>query len=147
MTIETGKHRARILLVEDSSADVELLRRAMLAAKLDCELTILEDGAEALAFLQKVKSQPETLPPDLIILDLNLPKNDGVEVLQAMRSSGVLSQAHVAVLSSSPSFRERARIEHLGIDRYITKPADLDEFLRIGFILKELLGEGGTTPS
>ena len=75
------------------------------------------------------------------MLDLNLPKNEGIEVLQAMRASPVFGMAPIAILSSSSSTRERARIEQFGIGRYITKPADLDEYLKIGFILKELLAE------
>ncbi|HEY2017681.1 MAG TPA: response regulator [Bryobacteraceae bacterium] len=143
MNKETFEREVHILLIEDNPADVELLRRAFIAAHLDCSLTVLEDGAEALAFLRRLETQPGEPSPDLTVLDLNLPKNDGVEVLQAMRASRSFAAAPVAVLSSSASSRERARIEQFGIGRYITKPADLDEFLRIGFILKELLAESG----
>jgi CheY-like chemotaxis protein len=142
-----AQRRAHILLIEDNPADVELLRRALASAQLDCELTLLEDGAEALAFLRRLETEPDERSPDLTVLDLNLPKNDGIEVLQAMRASPVFGSAPVAILSSSASSRERAKIEQLGIGRYITKPADLDEFLSIGFILKELLMESGRGPS
>ena len=139
--------KAHILLVDDNPADVELLRRALAAARLNCVLTVLEDGAEALAFLQNLEAQPGVRLPDLIVLDLNLPKKDGVEVLQSMRASRAFALVPVAVLSSSAAPRERAIIEQFGIARYITKPADLDEFLRIGFILKELLMESGCDTS
>ena len=142
-----GERRVHILLIEDNPADVELLRRALASAQLDCELTLMEDGAEALAFLRRLETEPDERSPDLTVLDLNLPKNDGVEVLQAMRASRVFGSAPVAILSSSASSRERAKIEQFGIGRYITKPADLDEFLSIGFILKELLMESGRVPS
>jgi response regulator RpfG family c-di-GMP phosphodiesterase len=102
--------RFRILLIEDNPLDVDLLRRAFTAADLECDVTVL-----------------------------NLPKNDGVEVLRAARATAALAQVPVAVLSSSAFSRERARIEPLGVGRYITKPADLDEFLRIGLTVKELL--------
>jgi DNA-binding response OmpR family regulator len=72
-------------------------------------------------------------------LDSNLPKIDGVEVLQAMRAHELFSQVPVAIVTSSSSARERARIEQLGVGRYITKPPDLDDFLRIGFTIKDLL--------
>jgi chemotaxis family two-component system response regulator Rcp1 len=144
---QAGEHRFRILLIEDNPADVELLRRAFASAKLDCDLTLLEDGAEALAFLRRLETQSDEPSPDLTVLDLNLPKNDGVEVLQAMRASPAFASMPVAVLSSSPFSRERARIEPYRIGRYITKPADLDEFLKIGFILKELLTADGDGPS
>jgi two-component system response regulator len=135
--------KARILLIEDNPADVELLRRAFAAADLDCELMLLEDGAEALAFLRRAEGAGSETSPDLTVLDLNLPKIDGIEVLQAMRASNQFAGTPVAVLSSSASSKERSRIENLGITRYITKPADLDEFMNIGVVLKQLLAASG----
>jgi DNA-binding response OmpR family regulator len=139
MTNEPGEPKVRILLIEDNPADVELLRRALASAQLDCELILMEDGAQALAFLRRLEADANQPSPDLAVLDLNLPKNDGVEVLQAMRASRSFTTVPIAVLSSSASSRERTRIEQYGIGRYITKPADLDEFLRIGLTLKGLL--------
>ena len=78
-----------------------------------------------------------------MILDLNVPKYDGAEILQAMRSNPAFKGVCVAVLSSSASERERAKIEKYNISCYITKPLDLDEFLRIGLTLKELLKDQG----
>jgi CheY-like chemotaxis protein len=130
---------ARILLVEDNPGDVELLRLALKRAKLDCELTVLDDGAEALALVRQQGKHAATPPPDLAILDLNVPKYDGVEILEAMRANPAFANVRVAVLSSSSSPRERATIEKFRVSRYITKPLDLEEFLKIGRILKELL--------
>jgi len=132
--------KCSILLIEDNPADVDLLQRAFVSAQLDCELTVLEDGAEALAFLRRLEASGGKTP-DLAVLDLNLPKNDGIEVLQAMRATKAFSRVPIAILSSSASTRERARIEQLGIGCYIIKPPDLDEFLQIGFTLKQLLAE------
>ncbi len=143
MNQETGERKVRILLIEDNPADVDLLRRAFRSAQLEYELTLLEDGAEALAFVRRLETGGGEPTPDLAVVDLNLPKNDGVEVLEAMRGTSAFADVPVAVLSSAASSRERARIEPYGIGRYITKPPDLDEFLRIGFILKELLAESG----
>jgi CheY-like chemotaxis protein len=131
----------RILLIEDNPADVDLLRRAFKSARLECELTLMEDGAEAMAFIRGQGPYAAAPPPDLVVLDLNLPKNDGVEVLQAMRASPQFSSVPVAILSSSSSPRERARVEQFHIGRFITKPPDLDEFLEIGSTLKSLLRE------
>jgi CheY-like chemotaxis protein len=141
--------KIRILVIEDNPADVDLLRRAIRGAQLDCELTVLEDGAEALALLRRFEAQEDAgvAAPDLAVLDLNLPKNDGIEVLQAMRASIAFARVPIAILSSSSSTRERAKIEQFGIGRYITKPPDLDEFMRIGFTLKELLAETTGPPS
>ena len=138
-----GVRKVRNLLIEDNAADVELLRRALTSAQLDCDLIVLEDGAEALSFLSRLETNAGASAPDLAVLDLNLPKNDGVEVLQAMRATGAFSQVPVAIVTSSGSPRERARVEQYGIGRYIIKPPDFDEFLRIGFMLKELLVETG----
>ncbi len=140
MNNPTFERKIRILLVEDNPADVDLMRLALLGAQLDCELTVLEDGAEALDFLRGLEAIGASTP-DLAVLDLNLPKIDGVEVLLAMRAHQSFSRVPVAVVTSSSSPRERAHIEQFGVGRYITKPADLDEFLMIGFTLKELLAE------
>lgn len=133
------QRKIQILLIEDNPADVYLLRRAFAAAELECEVKHFEDGAEALAFVRGLEGDVTAYSPDLAILDLNLPKNDGVEVLQAIRASRAFFDVPVAVLSSSASPRERARIEQFGIGCYITKPADFDEFLKIGPALRELI--------
>lgn len=131
--------RYKILLVEDNPNDVELLRMALREAQVDCELTVIEDGGEALAFV-KQQAAPDARP-DLAILDLNLPRRDGVEVLHGMRANPLFSDVPVAVLSSSSLPRERARVEALHIRRYMLKPSDLEEFLKIGGAVKELLAE------
>ena len=133
----------RILLIEDNPADVDLLRRAFKSARLDCELTLMEDGAEMMALVRGEGPYAEAPAPDLVVLDLNLPKKDGVEVLQAMRATPQFSEVPVAILSSSSSPRERARVEQFHIGRFITKPPDLDEFLQIGSTLKSFLSSLG----
>ena len=136
---ECGKQRFDIFLVEDNPADVYLLRMALRNAEIDFELMVMEDGAEALAFVRQEGKYADVPVPDLAVLDLNLPKNDGLEVLAAIRASRSLSEMRVAILTSSSSPVERARVQELGIDQFITKPPDLEEFLRIGLILKSLL--------
>jgi len=147
MADQRRERKVRILLIEDNPADVDLLRRAFKSAELDCDLMLLEDGAEALEYVRSLEQNDDGSGPDLAVLDLNLPKNDGIEVLQAIRASSVLALLPVAVLSSSASSRERLKLEQFGIGRYITKPPDLDEFLRIGSTLKELLAESGPAAS
>ncbi|MES1257206.1 MAG: response regulator [Acidobacteriota bacterium] len=133
--------KARILVVEDNPADVELLRLALGAAELDYELTVIDDGGDAMAYVQQKGKYVASTIPDLAVLDLNLPKSEGVEILEAMRSHPPFSQVPVAILSSSPWLRERTKMEGLHVQRYITKPPDLEEYLRIGLIVKELLSE------
>lgn len=136
---DISPRKAQILLVEDNPADVYLLRRALNNAGAECDLTVLEDGAEALAFVRKQGAFTAALVPDLIVLDLNLPKNGGLDVLQAMVGENSLTGVPVAILTSSSSPRERAAIAEFGVQRYIIKPPDLTEFMKIGVLLKELL--------
>lgn len=129
----------RLLVIEDNPADVDLLRRALASAGLDCQLTIVDDGADALALFQQDST---TLTPDLAIVDLNLPKHGGLEIIERMRGNPRFADVPVVILSSSSSPRDRAKMENFRIQRYIVKPADLEEFLRIGWHIKELLAQG-----
>jgi two-component system response regulator len=139
MTEVLGRKKPRILLVEDNPGDVELLRLALKTAGFDCELTVLVDGGEAIAMIARQGKYAGLAPPDLAILDLNVPKNDGIEIIASMRASEVFRDTQVVVLSSSSSPRDYARLEKFNIARYITKPPDLDEFLNIGSQLKSLM--------
>lgn len=134
--------KCRILLVEDNAGDVELFRLALKKANLECELTVLDDGADALAMVRQQGKYADAPVPDLVVLDLNVPKYDGLEILESMRANPPFATVRVAVLSSSSSPRERTRLEQFHVSRYITKPLDLDEFLSIGVILKELIEDG-----
>jgi len=132
--------RAHILLVEDNAADIYLFRKALERAQLDCELTVVEDGGEALAFVQD-EGNAARLPPDLAVIDLNIPRHDGIQVLRAVRKNKLLANIPVILTSSSPSLPLPAIIEQLNITRYIPKPLDLEAYLQIGTVVKELLCE------
>ncbi len=140
MSKKKGRERkVRILVIEDNPLDIDLLRRALLAVDLPCELTVMEDGAEALAFFRRFATIETGLAPDLLVLDLNLPKKDGIDVLRAIRATRGFANA-----GSSLEFlriAERARVEQFESACYISKPPDLDEFLKIGSTIKELLAE------
>jgi CheY-like chemotaxis protein len=139
MTRTDGGRKVRILIIEDNAADVSLLRLALDSANVDCELRVLEDGGEGMAFIRQQGIYAGLPIPDLVVLDVNLPKKDGLEILASMRASALFGGVSVVVLSSSSWPRERAKMEQFGITRFIAKPADLDEYLKIGIILKELL--------
>ncbi|HEX5043404.1 MAG TPA: response regulator [Candidatus Polarisedimenticolaceae bacterium] len=128
----------RIVLVEDNPGDVHLLRMALRQAGLVCDLRVLEDGAEAMRLARREAPYHDAVP-DLIVLDLNLPKHDGLEVLAALRADPVLSAVPVVVFTSSTSSRERARVEALGAARFLAKPPDLDAFLAVGDVLRSML--------
>ncbi len=131
--------RFRIVVVEDNPCDVDLLRLALEEQGIHCELTVLEDGGEALAMARQRGKYAGFSTPDLMLLDLSLPKNDGPEILEALRANPAFADLTVAVLSSSSSPRDRARLQGFRVSRFITKPADLDEYLKIGAIIKQLL--------
>jgi CheY-like chemotaxis protein len=135
MSKETKGRKAKILLVEDNPGDVELLTMALQRAGIDFEFAHLQDGGEALAFIRAAESSAI----DLAILDLNLPKNDGIEVLTAMRETQAFCKVPVMVFTSSASPRERSRMESFGIACYVSKPNDLDEYMRLGGQISEVL--------
>ncbi len=136
---DNGVRKPRVLLVEDNPGDVDLIRLAFKSAGLDCVLTVLSDGGEALAFISEEGVYAGAEVPDLAILDLNVPKNDGLEILEAIRTSNKFAGLPVAVLSSSSSPRDRANVERFQIRQFVTKASNLDEFLKIGTIVKDLL--------
>ena len=138
MTGET-QSAVRILVCEDNPADVDLLRLALEDAGLHCELTVVHDGAEALVLVRGGALQD--CAPNLAIIDLNLPKHGGLEILAEMRATPCLAEVPVVILSSSSSPADQARSEKLGVHRYIVKPLDLEEFLRIGHRIKEVLDQ------
>lgn len=137
----------RILLLEDNAADVYLFRKALENAELNFELTLIEDGAEALTFVLGEGKYAGRQVPDLAVLDLNVPKNEGTEVLAAIRRTADFSHVPVVVTSSSPAPTDRMGREQLLGERYIQKPLDLEEFLRIGAALKEILVKNSSPTS
>jgi CheY-like chemotaxis protein len=126
------------VLVEDNPADVRLVRKALEEHQVEGELTLLMDGEKAISFIDAVDSQSAACP-DLIIIDLNLPRRSGREVLEHMRRSTRCGDVPVVILSSSDIPRDRDECRRFGASRYIRKPSRLDEFLAIGAILKGML--------
>lgn len=133
--------RPYILMIEDNPGDVELLRLALERAELDCELFVINDGGEALALVRRENTSPSRAIPNLVLLDLNLPKADGREILMEMRRGRAFANVPVVILTSSSSVREREELQALRIARHITKPPDLIEFLKLGSVVREVLDE------
>ena len=130
---------AHITLVEDNPADVFLVRKALQERGIAFELTCFENGEEALKSL----SRQERNEPDIILLDLNLPMTEGVEVLRRIRTMPELVNVPVAILTSSASPTDIDRTKSLGVTRYISKPMALDDFLReVGRQVEEMLLAG-----
>ena len=129
----------QILLVEDNAADVYLFQESLKTAGLKVDLTVIENGPGGLAFARRQETYAECSVPDLAVLDLNLPGIGGVSILEAMRQNKDLEDVPVFIMTSASGPREKARAMELGIDRFITKPSDLEEFLKIGYLVKENL--------
>ena len=122
----------RILVAEDNTADVYLLREAFNVAGEDIEILVVSDGEQALEYVQRQGRFGNAAVPDLVVLDLNLPKSDGGDVLRCIRETPAYSDVPVVVLTSSDSPRDRKTAESLGANCFITKPSDLDAFLALG---------------
>jgi len=117
----------RILLVEDSLADIELTLEALEGAKVANEVAVVRDGAAALVHLRNA----DLARPDLIILDLNLPKMSGHEVLTALRAEPDLRRIPVAVLTTSAAEADVVRTYDLGANCFLTKPVDVEQFVTV----------------
>jgi chemotaxis family two-component system response regulator Rcp1 len=121
-----------ILLVEDSPGDVRLTREALRDAKVSNNLHVVRDGVEALAFLRRQGDQFAECPrPDLILLDLNLPRKSGHEVLEEIKADGALRRIPVVILTTSQAEQDVLRTYDLHANCYITKPVDLDQFIAV----------------
>jgi CheY-like chemotaxis protein len=130
---------ARILVIEDNASDVFLLDRALKQQEFRFELVHLLDGGEALAFIRRQGAYATAAIPDLILMDLNLSKYTGEEIMREIRAAGHLAGVPVCAWSSSQSRRDAALLKDLGVSQFIAKPAGLDQFMQIGKIIKDLL--------
>jgi len=129
----------QILLVEDNPDDIEITRRALAKSRIANSVTIARDGSEALALLLGGEDAPDALRPNLILLDLNLPRVSGIEVLQTLRGSSDprLAATPVIVLTSSSREEDVVRSYQLGSNTFIQKPVEFDKFLHAVAVLGE----------
>jgi CheY-like chemotaxis protein len=120
-----------VLLVDDSPGDVRLTREALKDATMHISLNVVFDGAEAMAYLRREKNHAEAPRPDLILLDLNLPKKDGRDVLKEIKESDALKSIPVVILTTSASQVDVERSYQLHANCYITKPVALQGFIKV----------------
>jgi chemotaxis family two-component system response regulator Rcp1 len=120
-----------ILMVEDNPGDVRLTREALKDSKILNQLHVVEDGVAAMDFLHRRPPYESVQRPDLVLLDLNLPRMDGREVLAAIKSDPLLKLIPVVVLTTSKAEEDVLRAYHLAANCYVTKPVDLHQFNRI----------------
>ncbi len=138
-----NKTPMQIVLVEDNEGDVFLVRRALNRTAVPYELRHVSNGEDA---LQIVAENGEGQRPDIFILDLNLPRFSGGEVLSRIRANAAFDTTPVMVLTSSDSSRDRVRAMELGADRYFCKPTDLTAFMGLGPIIHETVIAGRRNP-
>lgn len=120
-----------ILLVEDNPGDIQLTRIALEDNKMSVNLNVVEDGVEALAFLKKERQYINAPHPDLVLLDLNLPRKDGREVLAEMKADPILKRVPVVILTTSQAEEDVLKAYNLCANCYINKPVDFDRFVKI----------------
>lgn len=121
----------RILLVEDNPGDVRLTKEALKEAKVRNEISVAADGEEALAFLKKEGKYAGVKHPDVIFLDLNLPRKSGLEVLKEIKNDEALKRIPVVVVTSSKAEQDIVKSYNLHANCFVTKPVDLNQFLDV----------------
>jgi CheY-like chemotaxis protein len=129
--VATSADLLQILLVEDSLPDIELTLEALESAKVANKVVVVRDGQEALDYLHRRGQYADSLRPDLVILDLNLPKRSGQEVLADVKADPDLRRIPVAVLTTSAAEVDVVRSYDLGANCYLTKPVDVEQFLNV----------------
>jgi len=129
--METTGRPIEILLVEDNPADVRLTVEILKETKVRNNLTVAGDGNEALELLRRTGRYTHAVRPDLILLDLNLPKKDGKQVLAEIKADPVLKRIPVVILTSSKAEEDVVKSYNLYANCYVTKPVDLEQFVRV----------------
>ena len=126
-----------ILLIEDNPADIRLTKEIFKEAKINNNLNVVENGLEALEYLRKSSNYKNATKPDIIVLDLNMPKMDGREFLAKVKFDENFKRIPVIVLTTSESEEDILRTYDLLANCYITKPVDLDEFIKVVKFIEE----------
>jgi CheY-like chemotaxis protein len=136
----TGRS-VRVLVAEDNPADARLIREALHHHGITAELVIHQDGEAMLAYVERIDAGEEPRP-DIILLDLNLPRKSGHTVLARLRESASCGHAPVIIVTSSNAARDRDLAAQFGASSYFRKPIDYDEFLLLGALVKQILTHG-----
>ena len=138
-----GDDSKYILLAEDNPADVQLVREALEDRAVVCDLRVVQDGEQAIAFIERIDRNSHLECPSLVLLDLHLPKRNGDEILRCLRASERCGQTAVVVLTSSDSPRDLENAERHAALHYFRKPSSLEQFLLLGDIVKGILDRNG----
>ncbi len=133
----TNLKRIDILLVEDDPGDVELTKEGLQGAKMLLNLHVVDDGEKALKFLRKEAPYTQAVRPDIILLDLNMPRKNGQETLQEIKADRALRSIPVVVLTTSEAESDIVKCYDLGANCYIAKPIGFEAFTRVVSMIEE----------
>jgi DNA-binding response OmpR family regulator len=128
----------QIVLIEDNRADVGLIREALEQHDVRCEVIVIDNGEVALKFINEIDAGQHPCPA-LVIIDLNLPKKPGREVLQRMRASTVCRDVPVVVLTSSDNEKDKGDVARFAPLHYLIKPSNLDDFMTLGALFRQIV--------
>lgn len=131
------KDKPRILLVEDNPGDIRLTQEALKESELDVHLDVVSDGEQAVDFLLRKGKYGSSPRPHIILLDLNLPKKNGIEVLREIKVHDSLKKIPIVVLTTSDADHDISKAYGLGANCYILKPVDFDDFARVIRLIEE----------
>jgi len=131
MSLENVGRAAEFLLVEDNPGDVRLTCEALTESKVKNNLSIVGDGLEAMAFLRREGKYADAPRPDVILLDLNLPKKNGLEVLEEIKADSSLKRIPVVIVTSSEAEQDVLKTYDLHVNCYVNKPVDLEQFIKV----------------
>jgi CheY-like chemotaxis protein len=126
-------------LIEDNPTDVFLVREAISVHGLNVELHLIEDGEQAIRFVAGIDANPDARCPQLFLVDLNLPKLSGIEVLAHIRRSNRCASSPVLIITSSDAQNDRAQSTALGATAYFRKPSGYEAYLRLGEVIQQVL--------
>jgi two-component system, chemotaxis family, response regulator Rcp1 len=147
MALNSSEETVEILLVEDNPADVRLTREIFENGGSPAQLNVVGDGEQAMAYLRREEPYADRPRPQLVLLDLNLPKKDGREVLEELKADAVLRRIPVVVLTTSAAESDISRSYALHANCYITKPMDLDEYFEVVGSIKDFWLANARLPS
>lgn len=128
--LKNTKEKPRVLLVEDNPGDIRLTQEALKESKMDIHLDVVTDGEQAIDFLMKRGKFSEAVRPHIVLLDLNLPKKNGIEVLKEVKANDSLKKIPIIVLTTSDADHDISKAYSLHANCYLLKPVDFDDFAK-----------------
>ena len=144
---QPGAGPRSILIAEDNRSDVFLIRQALNNSGIEAQIHVADDGEKTMMFFEQADADPAAPCPDLILLDINMPRYKGSDILRRLHGSSRCKDALVLVVTSSDSSRDREEMDALGAHGYFRKPSEFSEFMKLGQIVRDLLARKDAPPA